>query len=247
MAARNCHHCVFARVDSEEWLRCRALGEPMLVKCANHPYWQGELREVPGAGCPNFRAKVPAPKGEVKRISLVDGYYALVDADDYEWLNQYTWHLCGGGYAARTVRGKQILMHREIMDAPKGMSVDHIDGNRANNSRANLRVCTQNENMRNQGKRPNATSRFKGVYIYRRTGKWCARIQLNGKPIWLGYFLDEVEAARAYDRAAVQYFGEFARLNFPEEWPQQRREEVCALNGGQGWKTPGRKKKRAAT
>lgn len=228
MTGWDCHKCVFARVDSDKWLRCHGLGEPMLIQCANHPFSPSELREVPGARCPNFRAKVPEPKGEVKRISLVDGFYALVDADDYEWLNQYTWHLCGGGYAARAVRGTQILMHREIMDAPKGKFVDHIDGNRANNCRANLRICTQNENMRNQGKRPNATSPFKGVYIYRRTGKWCAKLQLNGKSIWLGYFDDEVEAARAYDRAAVEYFGEFARLNFPEEWPEERRAEVRA-------------------
>lgn len=198
-----------------------------MVRCANHPQWPGELHEVPGAGCPNFRAKAPAPKGDVKRISLVDGFYALVDADDYEWLNQYNWFLCGGGYAARNEKGKQILMHREIMDPPEGMFVDHINLSRMDNRRTNLRICTPNENRRNQCKRARASSRFKGISWNKRTRKWCASIHFKGKPIWLGCFNDEIEAARAYDRAAVEYFGEFARLNFPEEWPAERREEVC--------------------
>ncbi len=228
MAVRTCHNCVFARVDSEQWLRCRALGEPMLVRCANHPYWPGELREVPGAGCPNFRAKIAEPKGQVKRIPLSHGQYALVDASDYEWLSQYKWYAGADGYAIRTEKGKRIFMHRQIMDPREGMLVDHIDRNQANNCRANLRLCTRSQNMRNRGKPASTSSRFKGVSLHKRSGKWHAYITFKRVRIWLGSFLDEVEAARAYDAKAVELFGEFARLNFPEEWPAERRAEVYA-------------------
>jgi hypothetical protein len=119
-------------------------------------------------------------------------------------------------------------MHRQIMQPPKGMLVDHADGNKANNCRLNLRICTRQENQRNTAKHGGTTSRFKGVSFDRRLRKWGAAIQAGGKRIWLGYFTDEAEAARAYDRAAVELFGEFARLNFPEEWPASRRAEVMA-------------------
>ncbi len=165
MAGWDCHKCVFAWVDSDRWLLCHALGEPMLIQCANHPFWPGELREVPGSGCPNFRAKPPEPRGEVKRIPLTGGQYALVDASDYEWLSQYTWHVCASGYAVRIEKRKRVYMHRQIMDPPKGKFVDHIDGNRANNCRTNLRTCTLGQNMRNRSKHAGATSRFKGVYF----------------------------------------------------------------------------------
>ncbi len=107
------------------------------------------------------------------------------------------------------------------------MVVDHIDGNKANNCRFNLRNCTRQENQRNRGKATGASSRFKGVYFDKKVRKWCAAITLGRRNVWLGYYTDEMEAARAYDRKAVELFGEFARLNFPEEWPPQRRAEVA--------------------
>ncbi|MEN6337259.1 MAG: AP2 domain-containing protein [Phycisphaerales bacterium] len=70
-------------------------------------------------------------------------------------------------------------------------------------------------------------SRFKGVWFEKRVGKWRATIHIKGKSIWIGHFATEEEAARAYDRRAVELFGEFARLNFPEEWPAERRAEVA--------------------
>ncbi|MBN1359185.1 MAG: HNH endonuclease [Sedimentisphaerales bacterium] len=231
MATRLCLNCVYARVDGEEWLRAAWQGAPMLVKCANHPCWPGELREVTGTACPNYVAKCVEPKGDVKCIPLTGGQYALVDASDYEWLSQYTWRVCGTGYAARAGKGREIYMHREIMDAPEGKCVDHIDGNRRNNCRANLRLCTRGQNMRNQKKHAGATSRFKGVYFYKRIGKWAAALHFKGQRFWLGSFVDEVEAARTYDAKAVELFGEFARLNFPEEWPAKRRAEVYARRG----------------
>jgi hypothetical protein len=183
---------------------------------------------VPAGGvCRNYRTKAATPKGQVKQIPVGDGLCAYVDAADYEWLSQWTWGL-HNGYASRYKNGKLVFMHREIMQPPKGKIVDHENHNKLDNTRTNLRVCTQQENMRNTGKRNGASSRFRGVSYSRRYGKWRARIWFEGKCTDLGLFTDEVEAARAYDRKAVELFGEFARLNFPEEWPARKRKKVCA-------------------
>jgi hypothetical protein len=185
------------------------------------------MQAVSGIPCRNYRPKPPTPQRDVRLIPLSDGLYAYVDAGDYEWLSRYTWH-AKDGYAARKENGKTILMHREIMQPPKGMFVDHADGNKANNCRFNLRVCTRAENQRNNRRKIGSSSIFKGVFYDRRRHKWRAKCLFAGKEHDLGHFDDEVEAARAYDRTAVECFGEFARLNFPEEWPPERRQQAHA-------------------
>ena len=192
------------------------------------PQWPGQLHDVPGVPCRNYRPKPVLPQGDgVRLIPLGDGFYAYADAADYEWLSKYRWRPING-YAGRHEKGKSILMHREIMQPPRRMVVDHTDANKANNCRFNLRVCTPAENQRNHRKRRSSRSRFKGVFYHRKSGKWCSKCRFQGRIHCLGYFDDEVEAARAYDRKAVELFGEFARLNFPEEWPPQRRQEIYA-------------------
>jgi hypothetical protein len=148
-----------------------------------------------------------------------------VDAKDYEWLGQWNWQM-RNGYAVRWKMRKLVFMHREIMQPPEGMIVDHKNLNRLDDTRDNLRVCTHVENARNRRKRRGTSSRFRGVSYNRRAKKWYAAIDFEGKPVYIGHFDDEVEVARAYDRKAVELFGEFARLNFPEEWPEERRREV---------------------
>jgi hypothetical protein len=106
--------------------------------------------------------------------------------------------------------GTLILLHRLIMAPDRSMVVDHIDGDALNNSRVNLRVCTNGENMRNRHSAC-GTSRFKGVY--RSKGRWCAAIRIDGRKIHLGLFVSETLAARAYDQAAPIYHGEFAHTN----------------------------------
>ncbi|MEN6575066.1 MAG: HNH endonuclease [Phycisphaerales bacterium] len=216
MAGHTCYNCVYSCCDPEQWLRCLWAGEPLMPRCANHPWWPGQMREVSGVPCRNYRPKPATPKGDVKLIPVSDGCYAYVEAGDYEWLSGYKWHL-ENGYAARREKGKTILMHRQIMQPPAGMVVDHIDSNQANNCRFNLRVCTRKENQRNRRKHTGSISSFKGVFYNKRRRKWFSQCWLEGKGHATRYVDDEVEATRAYDRQAVGYFGEFARLNFPEE------------------------------
>ncbi len=197
--------------------------------CASFPGHEGELTRVSGTGivvdCRRFCRKwdvaaegiVPAVGEGVRFISLGQGRAVMVDAADFEWLNKHKWHPMGGptGYAIANVGGKQTLMHRLIMQPPAGYVVDHINGNKHDNRRCNLRNCTQAQNVRNRRKVRGGTSQFKGVAWETRSGKWVAAIKYRGRKITLGYFDDEVEAAQAYDAKAIELFGEFACLNFP--------------------------------
>ena len=161
----------------------------------------------------------------MKEIPLTQGKVALVDDDDFEWLSQFKWYAVKFGrtfYAVRQaprVNGKQrtIWMHREVLGLKPGdPRVDHRDGDGLNNQRMNLREATHRQNMMNSRGR-SGSSRFKGVDWDKRAKKWRARISVNGKKKHLGYFIDEEEAARAYDEKAKKIFGEFARVNFEKK------------------------------
>lgn len=161
--------------------------------------------------------------GGVREIPLTKGLVALVDADDFEWLSQWKWRasFSQGRVSAVAWIGpadnrRVVRLHRKLMCPPPGMVVDHIDGDTLNNTRANLRVCTQRENSRNRRKGGGA-NRFKGVYSDKRwPTRFLATIGVDYRSIKLGWFGSEAEAARAYDDAARKLHGEFARLNFPE-------------------------------
>ncbi|MBA7691068.1 hypothetical protein ES703_99606 [subsurface metagenome] len=152
-------------------------------------------------------------------IPLTQGKFAIVDAEDYDRLNQYKWYAskCKNTfYACRVEGGTTIRMHREIMRAPKGLICDHIDHNGLHNRKGNLRLCTNAQNSYNQQACATGTSKYKGVCWHKCRSKWSARIRCDGKFYNLGDFDNEMEAAMAYDNKAAELFGEFAWLNFPE-------------------------------
>jgi hypothetical protein len=150
-----------------------------------------------------------------KEIQLTNGKKAVVDDEDYEVLNKHTWHY-SGGYAVRLIKksgGKSILMHREIMNTPDGMETDHIDHNGLNNCKNNLRICNQHQNQANSKLRIDNTSGFKGVNFKKSQKSWQANIKCNGKKIFIGSFLTPGEASFAYEKTALELFGEFANIN----------------------------------
>ncbi len=223
-----CHNCVFSYWDREQAVQCMGRGIMSWPACANHPESYGRMQRVPGRGmCENYRARPGTPVGDVRQIPLGDGFYAYVDAADYEWLSGWTWQL-RGGYAARMEKRKPIYMHRAIMQTPQGMVVDHKNRNKLDNTRGNLWNCTAQENACNRGKKRGTASRFRGVGFNKDYGKHFADIYFKGKRYFLGYFPNETEAARARDRKAVELLGDTARVNFPDEWPAERRAQVYA-------------------
>jgi hypothetical protein len=231
MVERTCFNCMYCCCDPCLWLRWLWEGESIVAHCANHPQWPGRLHEVPGVPCRNYRPKPVASQGDgVRMIAVGDGCYAYVDAADYEWLDQYRWGLSNGYAARRDVNNKIIYMHRLILPPPPRMLVDHIDGNKANNCRSNLRIATRTQNMQNRPKHRSSSSRFKGIHYSRWSHKWYATCRYAGQCHRSAYFDTDVEAARAYDYLAVAWFGEFARLNFPREWPPERRAQVYTQN-----------------
>jgi len=154
----------------------------------------------------------------MQRIALTRGQYALVDDEDYSWLNSFKWYAQKtrvSYYAARKVRvgdGQIIIyMHRLILGVDS--QVDHKDRDSLNNTRDNLRRATTSQNACNREKRP-GSSKYRGVYRVKKTGRWAAAIRLEGTMKHLGSFGDEAEAAKAYDLEA-QHRGVYARLNFP--------------------------------
>lgn len=138
-------------------------------------------------------------------------HIAMLDREDEHVLGSYTWRICPSGYVRRRYDGNVIYLHRQIMAAPPDMQVDHINGNRADNRKTNLRLCTSAQNTQNSFVPKNNSTGFKGVS--RRGGYWVARIGADGRLFFLGRFLDPREAAHAYNRAAIRLHGEFARLN----------------------------------
>lgn len=135
--------------------------------------------------------------------------FAVVDIDDFDLVSPHAWHLAKG-YARAFIAGSRVTMHQLIIGEHSSPEIDHKDGNKLNNRRANLRPCTSQQNAQNRhavcGK-----SRFKGVR--RDRGYWRAEIKKNGSKVHLGIFPSERLAARAYDKAALQLFGNFAKTN----------------------------------
>lgn len=160
----------------------------------------------------------------VVEIPLSQGLVTIIDARDFALICNHKWYASKGGntqYAVTNIyredrsRGR-LALHRVLMDAPAGMDVDHIDGDGLNNRRSNLRLATRSQNIYNKPANRGGTSKFKGVHWNPKLNKWRASVTIKGVKTNIGCFVDEADAARAYDVKARELFGEYARLNFPE-------------------------------
>ncbi len=150
-------------------------------------------------------------KGEINAYTWIDKQY-LTECEKYRW------YRTGYGYAATGVgpNGKETKLHRfiaQLANIDLSNDIDHEDHNRLNNTIANLRPATRSQNLSNRNFQSNNTSGFKGVYWYKTRDKWLASICIKKKQICLGYFVSKIDAAKAYNDAAIKYFGEFAFLN----------------------------------
>lgn len=129
-----------------------------------------------------------------KQIKLTQGKYALVDAEDFDRINQWKWYFCHG-YANRSK--DNVSMHRFINETPKGLYTDHINRDKLDNRKVNLRTVTKSQNDHNTGPMKNNKSGYKGIYWYQEKGKWKVQIAINKKNIHLGYFTDLQQAIKA--------------------------------------------------
>lgn len=137
------------------------------------------------------------------------GRVALISECDVEQCKHHVWFM-EGDYVVTHIRHEKIYLHDFIMNPDDDFMVDHIGRNTLNNTRGNLRICTKKQNDYNSKRK---SSKYKGVTAIP-NGKFKARITIDGETINLGVFFYDVDAAMAYDKAAIEYFGEFAYLNF---------------------------------
>lgn len=168
-----------------------------------------------------------------KRIELTRGKFARVSPEDFGWLNSFKWCALNNGSYFCAVRNTPSVdgvqrteyMNRTIMDAAADERINHINGNKLDNRRSNLRIATRSESHINRGMHMNNTSGYKGVF--KKGNRWCAQVGCDSVSLYLGTFDSRKEAAKAYDRKAYELFGEVAKLNFG---PTERRSNVPACN-----------------
>lgn len=199
------------------------------IICPEHgEFWQTPNNHMNGQNCPDC-GKIMTIKGkqlnclnkrdwdfeqpeDYKLIPLTKGKFAMVDNEDFDILKGVNWYF-DGKYVKNNTLG---YMHRYIMNAKPDLEVDHIYHNTLDNRKKNIRLVTRAQNTANSKHRKECSSKYKGVCFNKIVKKWVCSLMFKGVVYNLGYFTDEKEAGKAYDLKALELFGEFAYLNFPE-------------------------------
>jgi len=153
------------------------------------------------------------------------GREILIDPEYYDLISEYRWREGGAGYASTDRNQVTLHMHRLIMESEPGKQVDHINHNKLDNRRCNLRHCTPSQNHMNRQPKKGKSSKYKGVCYSKSRGLWQANVTKDGKRYNLRAHTTEVEAALAYNKKAFELFGEFVRLNVIGEWDDTPAEE----------------------
>lgn len=139
-------------------------------------------------------------------LVLSSSIKVLIDKDDYTKVTKFKWYYSSNGYIMSDTR---LYLHRYILNAPKGLEVDHINHNKFDNRKCNLRLCTRSQNSRNKKYQSNSKTQVKGVYLCKTTGKYACELHIEGKRIWLGRYSSLEEARLIRKQAEIKYFGEY--------------------------------------
>lgn len=142
-----------------------------------------------------------------------DNKLIFIDSKDYKRIKKYNWYVRKSGYIQGCINAKNVYLHRFIMNPLQNFNIDHINRNKLDNRKKNLRICTQSQNRYNSVKKVNSFSGYKGVTWHKASKKWRACIGYNKKHLHLGLFNNKKDAAYAYNKMALNLCGEFARLN----------------------------------
>lgn len=157
--------------------------------------------------------------GKICRIKLYNKQgkekaEAIIDAEDYERVRSQKWHFVRAGYVITSIRSNSHRLHWAIIGKPSsGYHTDHINGNKLDNRKKNLRFCTNPQNLANRGKQKNNTSGFKGVFLDEENNKWIAQLVHKGKRVLYKRFESKTEAAQKYNETALKYCEDFAYIN----------------------------------
>lgn len=156
--------------------------------------------------------KIQSMSNGTTEMETKKGVRIKIDEDDVQELQKYNWYIGSHGYAMASVEGKHRLMHRVILSAPPHLQVDHINGNRLDNRKNNLRLCTQQENKYNSKNRWDSTTGLRGVMWDKRRKKYLVQVRASKKIVYSKRFSDIKEAVTARNEVVKKYHGEFARL-----------------------------------
>jgi hypothetical protein len=148
-------------------------------------------------------------------IHLQDGASTIIDTADYHLVSNRRWCKDNEGYVSSSWPRPAVRMHAVILGTPKGTRTDHKDHDGLNNRRSNMRLASAAQNAANMETPQHNTSGFKGVSWHKSRGKWRAYAKKDRRQIYLGYFINLEDAARAYDTKAIELWGPFAKLNYP--------------------------------